>query len=59
MHDWDCGGHPVCCNAYGVFKDREMYNGLFDDGEKLKWVLRWRIQVMQRGVRLLQLKPGV
>ena len=58
MHDWDCDGHPVRCNAYGVFKDREMYERVFGDGEKLKRFLRWRVQVMERGVRLLQLKPG-
>ncbi|KAH9616781.1 hypothetical protein KSS87_009557 [Heliosperma pusillum] len=25
MHGFDKEGHPVCYNAYGVFKDREMY----------------------------------
>ncbi|KAG1371510.1 patellin-6 [Cocos nucifera] len=58
MHGWDRAGHPVCYNAYGVFKDREMYDRVFGDGEKLKKFLRWRVQVMERGVRLLQLRPG-
>ncbi|KAL0928898.1 hypothetical protein M5K25_000828 [Dendrobium thyrsiflorum] len=58
MHGWDRAGHPVCYNAYGVFKDREMYDRVFGDGEKLKRFLRWRVQVMERGVRLLQFKPG-
>ncbi|XP_020581793.1 patellin-6 [Phalaenopsis equestris] len=58
MHGWDRAGHPVCYNAYGVFKDREMYDRIFGDEEKLKRFLRWRVQVMERGVRLLQLKPG-
>ncbi|PKU86223.1 patellin-6 [Dendrobium catenatum] len=58
MHGWDRAGHPVCYNAYGVFKDREMYDRIFGDEEKLKRFLRWRVQVMERGVGLLQLKPG-
>ncbi|PKU79324.1 patellin-6 [Dendrobium catenatum] len=58
MHGWDRAGHPVCYNGYGVFKDRAKYDRVFGDGEKLKRFLRWRVQVMERGVRLLQLKPG-
>ncbi|XP_008804155.2 patellin-6-like [Phoenix dactylifera] len=58
LHGRDRAGHPVCYNAYGVFKDREMYDRVFGDGEKLKRFLRWRVQVMERGVRLLQLRPG-
>lgn len=58
MHGWDRAGHPVCYNAYGVFKDREMCDRVFGDGEKVKRFLRWRVQIMERGVRLLQLKPG-
>ncbi|KAK8921772.1 Patellin-6 [Platanthera zijinensis] len=58
MHGWDRAGHPVCYNAYGVFKNREMYDRVFGDGEKLRRFLRWRVQIMERGIRLLQLKPG-
>ncbi|KAJ6815753.1 putative patellin-6 [Iris pallida] len=58
MHGWDREGHPVCYNAYGVFKDREMYERVFGDEEKLAKFLRWRVQVMERGVKLLQLRPG-
>lgn len=58
MHGWDRDGHPVCYNAYGVFKDRDMYDRVFGDGDRLSRFLRWRVQVMERGVRALQLRPG-
>jgi hypothetical protein len=58
MHGWDRDGHPVCYNAYGVFRDRAMYDRVFGDGDRLARFLRWRVQVMERGVRALQLRPG-
>ncbi|KAK1696311.1 hypothetical protein QYE76_013008 [Lolium multiflorum] len=58
MHGWDRDGRPVCYNAYGVFRDREMYDRAFGDGDRLARFLRWRVQVMERGVRALQLRPG-
>lgn len=58
MHGCDRAGHPVCYNAYGVFKDRELYDRIFGDDERLKRFLRWRVQVMERGLSLLQFKPG-
>ncbi|KAJ6871485.1 patellin-6 [Populus alba x Populus x berolinensis] len=58
MHGYDREGHPVCYNAYGVFKDKEMYERIFGDEEKLKKFLRWRVQVLERGIRLLHFKPG-
>ncbi|WOK93679.1 patellin-6-like [Canna indica] len=58
MHGWDRHGHPVCYNAYGVFKDKAVYERVLGDAEKLQRFLRWRVQVMERGVRLLQLRPG-
>lgn len=57
-HGHDREGHPVCYNAYGVFKDKEMYERIFADEEKFKKFLRWRVQVMERGVKLLNFKPG-
>lgn len=58
MHGYDKEGHPICYNAYGVFKDKEMYERIFGDDEKLKKFLRWRVQVLERGIKLLQFKPG-
>lgn len=58
MHGFDRDGHPVCYNAYGVFKDKEMYERVFGDDEKLKKFLRWRVQVLERGIKMLDFKPG-
>ncbi|XAR55777.1 hypothetical protein NMG60_11035978 [Bertholletia excelsa] len=58
MHGVDREGHPVCYNFYGMFKDRAMYERVFGDGEKLQKFLRWRIQVLERGIKRLQFKPG-
>ncbi|KAI3906111.1 hypothetical protein MKW98_028721 [Papaver atlanticum] len=58
MHGYDKSGHPVCYNAYGVFKDKEMYERIFGDDEKLQRFLRWRVQVLERGIKLLNFKPG-
>jgi len=57
-HSYDREGHPVCYNAYGVFKDKEMYERVFGDEEKLQRFLRWRVQVLERGVKMLHFKPG-
>lgn len=58
MHSYDREGHPVCYNAYGVFRDKDMYERIFGDEEKLKKFLRWRVQVLERGIKLLHFKPG-
>ncbi|XP_061362105.1 patellin-6-like [Gastrolobium bilobum] len=55
---YDREGHPVCYNAYGVFRDKDMYERIFGDEEKLKKFLRWRVQVLERGINLLHFKPG-
>lgn len=58
MHGFDREGHPVCYNAYGVFKDKDMYERIFGDDDKLNKFLRWRVQVLERGIKLLHFKPG-
>ncbi|XP_019459766.1 PREDICTED: patellin-6-like [Lupinus angustifolius] len=58
MQGYDREGHPVCYNAYGVFREKEMYEKIFGDEEKLKKFLRWRVQVLERGIKLLHFKPG-
>ncbi|XP_074317356.1 patellin-6-like [Silene latifolia] len=58
MHGFDKEGHPVCYNAYGVFKDKDMYERFFGDDDKIKKFLRWRVQVLERGIKLLHFKPG-
>ncbi|KAI3759912.1 hypothetical protein L1987_50298 [Smallanthus sonchifolius] len=58
MNGYDREGHPVCYNAYGVFKDKDMYEKIFGDNDKLKKFLRWRVQVLERGIKMLHFKPG-
>ncbi|KAL4322080.1 patellin-6 [Arachis ipaensis] len=65
MQGYDREGHPVCYNDYGLFKDKGMYEKVFggggdggDDEEKLNKFLRWRVQVLERGIKLLNFKPG-
>lgn len=58
MSGFDRDAHPVCYNAYGVFRDRDMYDRFFGDDHKLNRFLRWRVQVLERGIRLLHFKPG-
>ncbi|KAL6496158.1 Patellin-6 [Orobanche gracilis] len=58
MHGVDREGHPVCYNAYGVFKDKEMYDSVFGDDEKVRRFLKWRVQVLERGIKMLHFKPG-
>jgi hypothetical protein len=57
-HGFDREGHPVCYNHYGVFKDKDMYERIFGDEEKLNKFLRWRVQVLEKGIKLLHFKPG-
>ncbi|KAK1355578.1 Patellin-6 like [Heracleum sosnowskyi] len=58
MNGYDRDGHPVCYNAYGIFRDKDMYERIFGDDEKLQKFLRWRVQVLERGIKLLHFKPG-
>ncbi|KAF9600303.1 hypothetical protein IFM89_005889 [Coptis chinensis] len=39
-------------------ENREMYERIFGDDEKLKKFLKWRVQVLERGIKLLHFKPG-
>eukprot|EP00252_Welwitschia_mirabilis_P010053 TRINITY_DN23113_c0_g1_i1.p1 TRINITY_DN23113_c0_g1~~TRINITY_DN23113_c0_g1_i1.p1 ORF type:complete len:459 (+),score=95.18 TRINITY_DN23113_c0_g1_i1:429-1805(+) len=58
MHCYDRDGHPVCYNAYGIFRDKVLYEKIFGDDEKIKRFLRWRVQVLEEGIRLLDFRPG-
>ncbi|KAF9597507.1 hypothetical protein IFM89_019034 [Coptis chinensis] len=58
MYACDRESHPVCYNAYGVFKDKDMYERIFGDEVKLKKFLRWRVQILEKGINLLDFKPG-
>ncbi|XP_062207624.1 patellin-3-like [Phragmites australis] len=42
--------HPVCYNVYGEFQDKELYEKAFGDEEKRDRFLKWRIQLLERGI---------
>ncbi|RWW43007.1 hypothetical protein BHE74_00051384 [Ensete ventricosum] len=54
----DKEGHPVCYNIYGVFKDKDVYRQTFGDEERQEKFLRWRVQLMEQGIKQMSLKPG-
>lgn len=58
MNGVDREGHPVCYNIYGVFDGEEIYQKTFGNEEKRSEFLRWRCQVMEKGIQKLNLKPG-
>ena len=54
----DRQGHPVCYNNFGLLGDHEMYNKILGTQEKREKLLRWRIQLMEKGIQKLDFKPG-
>ncbi|XP_051226374.1 patellin-3 isoform X2 [Lolium perenne] len=46
--DREC--HPVCYNVYGEFQDKDLYEKAFGDEEKRERFLKWRIQLLERGI---------
>ncbi|KAK1307950.1 Patellin-4 [Acorus calamus] len=58
MSGTDREGHPICYNVYGVFGDAEAYQKTFGTEEKRERFLRWRFQLLERGIRKLNFEPG-
>ncbi|XP_041024352.1 patellin-4 [Juglans microcarpa x Juglans regia] len=58
MNGVDREGHPVCYNIFGVFDSEELYQKTFGSEEKRSQFLRWRCQLMEKGIQKLDLKPG-
>ncbi|KAK7329650.1 hypothetical protein VNO77_23822 [Canavalia gladiata] len=58
MNGVDHEGHPVCYNIFGAFGNEELYNKTFKSEEKRFEFLRWRCQLMEKGIQKLDLKPG-
>lgn len=54
----DREGHPVCYNVYGVFRDAGLYRKALGTEENRERFLRWRVQLMEQGIKKLDLKPG-
>ncbi|XP_072954065.1 patellin-4 [Typha angustifolia] len=58
MDGVDREGHPVCYNVSGFFEDSELYHKTFGSEEGRKKFLRWRVQVMEKGIKKLDFKPS-
>lgn len=58
MDGFDRDGHPICYNIYGVFDDEELYQKTFGTEEKSTKFLKWRFQLMEKGIQKLKLKPS-
>lgn len=58
MNGVDREGHPVCYNIHGVFENEELYQKTFGSEEKRIRFLRWRFQLMEKGIQKLDLRPG-
>ncbi|KAL4597969.1 hypothetical protein ACB092_11G026800 [Castanea dentata] len=58
MNGVDRQGHPVCYNNFGLLGDHEMYNKILGTQENREKFLRWRIQLMEKGIQKLDFKPG-
>ncbi|KAE9599194.1 hypothetical protein Lal_00043860 [Lupinus albus] len=55
---FDLEGHPVCYNIFGVFENEELYQKTFGTEESRIEYLRWRCQLMEKGIQKLNFKPG-
>ncbi|KAI4365240.1 hypothetical protein MLD38_021240 [Melastoma candidum] len=54
----DREGHPICYNVYGAFATEELYQAAFGSAENRQKFLKWRVQLMEEGIRKLDLRPG-
>ncbi|CAA3008459.1 patellin-4 [Olea europaea subsp. europaea] len=58
MSGADREGHPLCYNIFGVLNNEEIYQKTLGDEEKREQFLRWRVQLMEKGIQKLEFKPG-
>ncbi|XP_008793601.2 patellin-4-like [Phoenix dactylifera] len=58
MDGVDREGRPVCYNVHGVFQDEDLYMKAFGTEEKREQFVRWRVQLMEKGIQKLDFKPG-
>ncbi|XP_073056166.1 patellin-4-like [Primulina eburnea] len=54
----DSQGHPICYNIFGVLDNEEIYQKTLTTEEKREQFLRWRVQLMEKGIQKLNFKPG-
>ncbi|RWW79613.1 hypothetical protein BHE74_00012088 [Ensete ventricosum] len=50
--------HPVCYNMPGVFQDDKLYQETFGSEQGREKFQRWRVQVMEKGIKALDFTPG-
>lgn len=53
----DKDGHPICYNVYSPFENKDLYSKAFGDSTKQANFIRWRIQVLEKSITLLNLSP--
>lgn len=58
MSGVDREGHPICYNIFGVLDNEEIFQKTFGSEEKRDFFLRWRFQLMEKGIQRLELKPA-
>ncbi|KAJ6805307.1 patellin-4 [Iris pallida] len=59
MEGLDREGHPVCYNVVSaVFREEEVYKKAFGSKEGRERFLRWRVQLMEKGIQKLDMRPG-
>ncbi|XP_047308244.1 patellin-4-like [Impatiens glandulifera] len=57
MSGKDLEGHPICYNVFGALESEELYQKAFGTEEKRDNFLRWRFQLMEKGIQELDFKP--
>ncbi|KAL0442392.1 UNVERIFIED_CONTAM: Patellin-4 [Sesamum latifolium] len=57
MSGVDRQGHPICYNIFGVLDNEEIYEKTLATEEKREQFLRWRVQLMEKGIQELNFKP--
>ncbi|CAH8378344.1 unnamed protein product [Eruca vesicaria subsp. sativa] len=58
MNGLDRESRPVFYNVYSVFGNEELYQTTFGSEQSRENLLRWRFQLMEKGIQKLNLKPG-
>ncbi|KAL8512857.1 hypothetical protein ACS0TY_019120 [Phlomoides rotata] len=58
MSGADREGHPICYNIFGVLDSEEIYKKTLATEEKREQFLRWRVQLMEKGIQKLDFNPG-
>jgi hypothetical protein len=60
MQGKDREGHPVCYNIWGAFHDNpDLFDKMLGNDSKMKNnFLRWRVQLLEKGIKELDFTPG-